>query len=75
MIECHWEGIASCCTPESRVSLGLGEGLNNKIRVIQRSAYRYRDKALLDLKRPQDRRQLPARHHPKTLDFTHANPR
>jgi transposase len=43
MIERHWDGIATYCKPPNKVSLGLVEGLNNKIRVIQRSAYGYRD--------------------------------
>ena len=50
MIERHWEGIAAYCTPENKVSLGRVEGLNNKIRVIQRSAYGYRDEGYLRLK-------------------------
>ncbi|WP_372372196.1 ISL3 family transposase [Xanthomonas sp. NCPPB 1638] len=50
MIERHWDGIAAYCRPENKVSLGLVEGLNNKIRVIQRSAYGYRDEEFLRLK-------------------------
>ena len=50
MIERHWEGIASYCHPENKVSLGLVEGLNNKIRVLQRRAYGYRDEDYLKLK-------------------------
>jgi len=50
MIERHWEGIASYCRPENKISLGLVEGLNNKIRVIQRRAYGYRDEEYLRLK-------------------------
>jgi len=38
MIERHWDGIAAYCKPENKVSLGFVEGLNNKIRVIQRRA-------------------------------------
>ena len=30
MIEAHWDGIASYCHPENKVSLGLVEGVNNK---------------------------------------------
>ncbi len=33
MIERHWDGIAAYCKPENKVSLGVVEGLNNKIRV------------------------------------------
>jgi len=43
MIERHWEGIAAYCQPENKVALGFVEGLNNKIRVIQRRAYGLRD--------------------------------
>ena len=50
MIERHWEGISSYCRPENKVSLGLVEGLNNKIRVLQRRAYGYRDEDYLKLK-------------------------
>jgi transposase len=50
MIEKHWEGVASYCHPENKVSLGLVEGLNNKIRVLQRRAYGYRDEEHLKLK-------------------------
>lgn len=38
MIDRHWEGIAAYCKPENKVSLGFVEGLNNKIRVLQRRA-------------------------------------
>ena len=38
MIDRHWNGIAAYCKPENKVSLGFVEGLNNKIRVIQRRA-------------------------------------
>ncbi len=50
MIEKHWDGIASYCHPENKVSLGLVEGINNKIRVLQRRAYGYRDEEYLKLK-------------------------
>jgi transposase len=50
MIERHWEGIAAYCKPENKVSLGFVEGLNNKIRVIQRRAYGLRDEEYLRLK-------------------------
>ena len=50
MIESHWEGIASYCDPDNKVSLGLVEGVNNKIRVLQRRAYGYRDEEFLKLK-------------------------
>ena len=50
MIERHWAGIASYCQEENKVSLGFVEGLNNKIRVIQRRAYGLRDEEYLRLK-------------------------
>ena len=50
MIEEHWDGIAAFCQPENKVSLGFVEGLNNKIRVIQRRAYGLRDEEYLRLK-------------------------
>jgi transposase len=50
MIERHWAGIAAYCQPENKVSLGFVEGLNNKIRVIQRRAYGLRDEDYLRLK-------------------------
>ncbi|MGH8611513.1 MAG: ISL3 family transposase [Gammaproteobacteria bacterium] len=50
MIERHWDGIAAYCKPENKVSLGFVEGLNNKIRVIQRRAYGLRDEQYLRLK-------------------------
>ena len=50
MIESHWDGIAAYCQPENKVSLGFVEGLNNKIRVIQRRAYGLRDEEFLRLK-------------------------
>lgn len=50
MIERHWDGIAAYCHPDNKVSLGFVEGLNNKIRVIQRRAYGLRDEEYLRLK-------------------------
>jgi transposase len=50
MIESHWEGIAAFIQLEEKVSLGFVEGLNNKIRVIQRRAYGLRDEEYLRLK-------------------------
>ena len=43
MIERHWDGIAAYTRAENKVSLGFVEGLNNKIRVLQRRAYGLRD--------------------------------
>lgn len=50
MIERHWDGIAAYSRPENKVPLGFVEGMNNKIRVIQRRAYGLRDEAYLRLK-------------------------
>jgi transposase len=50
MIEKHWDGIAAYCQAENKVALGFVEGLNNKIRVIQRRAYGLRDEEYLKLK-------------------------
>lgn len=50
LIETHWDGIASYCKPENKVPLGYVEGINNKIRVIQRRAYGLKDENYLQLK-------------------------
>jgi transposase len=50
MIDKHWAGIEAYCEPDNKVSLGFVEGLNNKIRVIQRRAYGLRDEEYLKLK-------------------------
>ena len=50
MVERHWAGIAAYCDPDNKVALGFVEGLNNKIRVIQRRAYGLRDEEYLRLK-------------------------
>lgn len=50
MIDKHWDGVAAYCNPENKVPLGFVEGLNNKIRVIQRRAYGLRDEEYLRLK-------------------------
>lgn len=50
MIDRHGDNIASYCQPENTDSLGLVEGGNNKIRVLQRCAYGYRDEDYLKLK-------------------------
>jgi transposase len=50
MIESHWDGIAAYIHSEDEVSLGFVEGLNNKIRVIQRRAYGLKDQEYLRLK-------------------------
>jgi transposase len=50
MIDRHWDGIAAYCKEENKVALGFVEGLNNKVRVIQRRAYGLRDEEYLKLK-------------------------
>jgi len=50
MIEAHWDGIEAYCHEENKVALGFVEGLNNKIRAIQRRAYGFRDEEYLRLK-------------------------
>ena len=50
LIDRHWGGIAAYCHPDNKVALGFVEGLNNKIRVIQRRAYGLRDEEYLRLK-------------------------
>jgi transposase len=50
LVERNWEGIAAYCTAEENISLGFVEGLNTKIRVIQRRAYGLRDEEYLRLK-------------------------
>ena len=49
MVETHWGGIIAHLQ-ETNVPLGFVEGLNNKIRVIQRRAYGIRDEEYLRLK-------------------------
>jgi transposase len=50
LIERQWDGSAAYCKPENKVALGFVEGLNTKIRVIQRRAYGLRDGEYLNLK-------------------------
>ena len=50
MVEAHWEGIASYFVEENKVKLGFVEAVNNKIRVMQRQAYGYRDEEYMKLK-------------------------
>ena len=50
MIDRDWDGIVAYCRLENKISLGFVEGLNNKIRVIQRRAYGLRDEKYLRLK-------------------------
>jgi transposase len=50
MVSRHWDGVEAYCHEENKVPLGFVEGLNNKIRVIQRRAYGFRDEEYLRLK-------------------------
>jgi transposase len=50
MVEDHWDGIEAYCHEENKVALGFVEGLNNKIRAIQRRAYGFRDEEYFRLK-------------------------
>jgi transposase len=50
MIAKHWDGIEAYCHADNKVALGFVEGLNNKIRTIQRRAYGLRDEEYLRLK-------------------------
>ena len=50
LVERHWDGIVSYCHAENKVSLGFMEGLNNKIRTIQRRAYGIKDQEYFRLK-------------------------
>jgi transposase len=50
MIDRHWDGIAASSKPENKISLGFVEGLNHKIRVIQRRACGRRDEEYARLK-------------------------
>jgi transposase len=50
MVETHWDGIVTYCAAGNKVALGFVEGLNNKIRVLQRRAYGFRDEQYLRLK-------------------------
>lgn len=50
LVEKHWDGISTFCNQVNKVSLGMVEGLNNKIRVIQRRSYGFRDEEYLKLK-------------------------
>jgi transposase len=50
MVAGHWDGMEAYCQEENKVPLGFVEGLNNKIRTIQRQAYGFRDEEYLRLK-------------------------
>jgi transposase len=50
MVEKHWDGIASYCNTANKVPLGFVEGMNNRIRVLQRRAYGFNDEGYFRLK-------------------------
>jgi transposase len=50
MVEAHGDGIEAYCHEENKASLGFVEGINNKIRAIQRRSYGLRDEEYLRLK-------------------------
>ena len=50
MTDSHRDGIAAYCHTDNKVALRFVEGLNNKIRTIQRRAYGVRDQEYLRLK-------------------------
>jgi transposase len=50
LVENHWDGIEAYCQVENKVALGFVESLNNRIRVLQRRAYGYRDEEYFRLK-------------------------
>jgi transposase len=50
LVATHWDGIEAYCHEENKVPLGFVEGLNNKLRTIQRRAYGFRDEQYFRLK-------------------------
>jgi len=50
LVQRHWDGIAAYCKSQNKVPLGFVEGLNNKIRVMQRRAYGLQDPEYFRLK-------------------------
>jgi transposase len=50
MIADHWDGLEAYCQEENKGPLGFVEGLNHKIRAMQRRAYGFRDEEYLRLK-------------------------
>lgn len=50
LVEKHWDGIEAYCLEENKVALGFVEGMNNRIRALQRRAYGYRDEDYFRLK-------------------------
>jgi transposase len=50
LVEKHWDGIVSFCDPQNKVPLGFVEGMNNKIRSLQKRAYGFHDEEYFRLK-------------------------
>jgi len=50
MVERHWDGIIAMAGRKDEIPMGFVEGMNNKIRAIQRRAYGIRDEEYLRLK-------------------------
>jgi transposase len=50
LVERNWDGLAEYCRVDPKPPLGFVEGLNTKIRVIQRRSYGLRDEEYLRLK-------------------------
>ena len=50
MIDRNCDGVVAYSQPTHDIPLGFVEGLNNKIRVLQRRAYGLRDEEYLKLK-------------------------
>ena len=49
MVERHWDGIIAMAGRKDEIPMGFVEGMNNKIRSIQRRAYGIRDEEHLRL--------------------------
>ncbi|MBK8803027.1 MAG: transposase [Fibrobacteres bacterium] len=50
MIDRHWDGVVAMAGFDEKIPMGFVEGMNNKIRTIQRRAYGIRDEEYLRLK-------------------------
>jgi hypothetical protein len=74
MIERHWAGIAAYCQPENTVALRFVEGLNNKIRVLQRRRVRPTRRGVPAAQDPHHHARAPLA-WPNSMKMTHTNPR
>ena len=50
LVESHWDGIVRALDPKCKVPMGFVEGMNSKIRAIQKRPYGIRDEDYLRLK-------------------------